>query len=368
MQRKSWSAEDKAKVLKLRSKELEWSEIGKAVGRTAESCRKLYGEGRAVAPQNPKFLAKKVSPEHVKRDAEQAKEKAAMRKAAAMQYAPPVITGFIDQESVADKWAAAEQENTHRIEVSKARQRFEASFSEDWVLICALSDLHIAPGNTIDLRRMREDAELIRTTERCYAVLAGDAIDNHIKIRPAMLAARSQPSDQWEMFEYWLGIIAPKLFCAVAGNHDEWTNQFAGIDMMGWLMSQRKIHYSKDEARITCKVGGQSYELAMRHQYRMNSSFNQTHAVKQWLRNGEDAFDIGIVGHHHEAAVESFCWHSRQRWAARPGAYQITSAYTRTYGWNDAIPTVPTFLLCGDERRIIGFADIRDALKVLKLA
>ena len=368
---RAWTDEEKRIAIQMKEDKCTFEEIGKRLDRSRHSVRSMFKRKDHLKPENPLHLPLK----YIERDRIEAERKEAekMAQVASDMFEPPVITCLyddeqekvLDQVSLAERWRLAEEEATRHIIKSQTENRFTATFSEDWVLICAMSDLHIAPGTPVDFKRMREDAELIRRTPRCYAMIGGDVVDNHIKIPQAVLAARSTPGDQWQLYEHWLGILGPRIACCIAGNHDEWTKQRAGVDMLGWIMGQRKVHYSKDEAWIRCNVGKQQYTFAMRHQYRMNSSFNQTHAVKQWLRNGEDEFDIGVIGHHHGAAIESFQWHGKQRWAARPGAYQITSAYTRQYGWNDSVPIVPTFLLKGDERRVIGFPDIRDAITAL---
>jgi len=152
--------------------------------------------------------------------------------------------------------------------------------------------------------------------------------------------------------------------CHFTGN--SWVAQYAGIDVMSNLCKSHKIAYSSDEARIDVTCGSQKYKVAMRHQYRLNSSFNQTHSVKQWLRLGEDEFDIGCIGHHHEAAVEQTIYRGKMVWGCRPGAYQITSAYSAQYGWNMSIPTCPSFLVFPDRRHIIGLADVRDVPTILR--
>ncbi len=280
------------------------------------------------------------------------------------------IDKYVDPETPAEKWRKAEEENIHRIEIAKKKRQFRINFQEtDYVMLVAMSDLHIAPGTPVDMRRMREDAELIRDTPRCYVMLGGDMVDNHIKHRAAVMAARSQPSDQYQHFEHLLSILSPKVTAAVAGNHDLWSNQIGGYDVLGRIMSEhRNVGYSGDEARIVYRVGGHEYRFGMRHQYRLNSSFNQTHAVKQWLRNGEEDFDVGIICHHHEVALEAFMYKGQMRWACRPGAYQITSQYSAQYGWNDAVPSCPTFVLRGDNRKIYGFPDVRDAVDYCRLS
>jgi hypothetical protein len=186
------------------------------------------------------------------------------------------------------------------------------------------------------------------------------------KHRSAMLAARSQPSDQWQLYDYYLSIFASKIIALISGNHDNFTDQMAGLDMVAWISKQRRLCYAPDEARIDLTVGKVLYRLAVRHQYRFNSSLNLLHTVKRWWAHGEAEFDIGTICHHHESAVESFTFHGLERWGCRPGAYQITSAYSRQYGFNATEPKCPSFILYPDERRILGFVDIRGALKTLK--
>lgn len=282
------------------------------------------------------------------------------------------IESWQDTESAEVKWRRAEEDSEHRIQNAMRRKKFTVNFEDDWVMVAFMSDLHIAPGTPTALKRMREDAELISATPRCFVMLAGDMVDNHIKHRAAALAARSQPGDQWAHFEHLLELMQHKVVAAVAGNHDLWTDQIAGVDMLQRIFQSGKgvtsnIAYGKYQAYIDMVVGDQKYKVGMIHQYRMNSSYNQTHAVKQWLRMGEEDFDVGVIGHNHEAAIEAFIHRQKICWACRPGAYQTTSSYSEQYGWNTAIPTCPTFVFRGDMRSIIGFVDLREALSFCEL-
>lgn len=263
------------------------------------------------------------------------------------------------------RWKAAEVDNAEHIKRALLMARFSVELPSEPCAITFVSDQHISLGNTVDLQRMREDAELIAGQDGCFAILGGDATDNHIKHRSAVLAARSQPSEQFELFEYYLGIFSHRVLVAISGNHDLWTNQIAGVDVLSMLLQKQRVCYAPDEAILDIKVGGQGYHVGMRHQYRMNSTMNQTHCVKQWMRNDE-SLDIGCIGHHHVGAVEPFYQHGLERWTCRPGSYQITSAYSRQFGYGSTRPTCPTFIVYPDRREIIGFQDIRPALRLLQ--
>lgn len=279
----------------------------------------------------------------------------AMRRAA-------VEGGFDDDEPMEAVWRREEERAGRKIRKAAEGSTFRWRAPGPHLLLAFVSDQHVAPGTPVDFRAMREDAELIRATPHCYAILGGDGVDNHIKHRSAILNARSQPEDQFKLFEYYLQILGDKSLMMVSGNHDNWTTAFAGVDVLGRIARDQRLCYAPDEAFMEVGVGTQTYKVAVRHQYRLNSSFNQTHAVKQWLRLGEREFDIGCIGHHHEHAVESFIYRGKMCWGCRPGSYQITSAYSRQYGWNASIPTTPTFLVRGDRREIVGFPTLRAAL------
>lgn len=281
---------------------------------------------------------------------------------------PEVVPAYIPPESMspANRWRAAEKDNAEHIRKALMMAQFSVELPAEPIAIVAISDQHISLGNCVDLCRMREDAELVSESEGAYIVLAGDGVDNHIKHRSAALAARSQPKEQWELFEYYLQIIASKVLVAISGNHDLWTDQFAGIDVMGDLCKRNRVCYAPDEALLKVMVGRQEYPIGIRHQFRMSSTFNQTHSPKQWLRMGDDNWRIGIVGHHHVAAIEPFYHHGVERWACRPGSYQISSAYSRQFGFSKVKPTCPSFVLYPDRDEIVGFHDVRAAMRFLK--
>ncbi len=286
--------------------------------------------------------------------------------------APPqaVVTPQWDADGqgkdIARLWAEAEVVNKEKIERAHKLSLFKVDLPGEPCAIVFASDQHIAPGTPVDLERMMEDALLITETPNMFVCLGGDGVDNHIKHRAAIMAARSQPGDQYELYEYYIQVLAPSLLAMISGNHDAWTDQHAGVDVVQQIAQRNKIAYCPAEARLDVNVGEQNYKVAFRHQYRYNSSFNMTHAVKQWYRMGDATFDLGCICHHHEPSIEAFTAHGLERWACRPGSYQITSAYSRQYGYNSTKPTCPTFVIYPDRRKILGFQDVRDGAMFLK--
>jgi hypothetical protein len=345
--KRPWTQSEYQQMAAMIAKGTTWAKVAEALNRPSQSCRTHFYKVRAGL--------KNIDPVPVPKS---------LKKARQAIIEPQWSEEMIDPAKL---WEQAEVDAEKRITKALKHARFNATLPSNRVsAISFISDQHIAPGTPVDFKRMRLDAELIAGTDDLYAILGGDGIDNHIKHHSAMLAARSQPHDQYVLYEHYLRILSDSLLVATSGNHDLWTNQYAGVDVVSMLCKANKIAYAPYEARVNVKIGSQLYKVAMRHQFRLNSSFNQTHSVKQWLRLGEEEFDIGCIGHHHEAAVESTIYRGLKRWVCRPGAYQITSSYSMAYGWNAAIPTCPTFLIYPNERKIVGFDCVREAVKMLR--
>jgi len=283
----------------------------------------------------------------------------------------PVVTSEWDdddKEDVAEMWKRAEARNEKAVKRVMHRARFHTDLGDDEpIVISFISDQHIDSGSAVCLKRMREDAELIKETPNVYALLGGDGVDNHIRHRAAVLAARSQPTDQWKMYDHYLQIFDGKILAMISGNHDAWTFQHAGVDMVQRIAEAQKICYAPAEAHMDIKMGSYTYKVSFRHQYRMNSSFNETHSVKQWLRHGEVQFDVGCVCHHHTPAMEEALVAGQHRFFCRPGSYQLTSHYSRQYGYNLTTPTCPSVVLYPNERKMVGFYNIRDAVKWVRM-
>lgn len=361
-----WSEAQTDTLVRLRNAGKGWVEISNAIGKSTDALRKKWA---ALAANGP-VGATEAPPTAESMEMENAALRARLARLEAKDgRRRQEVTAAADDDPEEDwesAWKKSEDDSARRIARAAKLTQLVTRFEEKKpVAVAFVSDQHVAPGTPVDFRRMREDAELIAATEGLYAVLGGDAVDNHIRILPAMLASRSQPEDQWHLFNYYLEIFADKVLAMVAGNHDLWTNQVAGVDVLRMIADRQKVRYSQSEAYLALDVAGVPYKIGVRHQYRMNSSFNQTHSVKQWMRLGEEEFDVGCVCHHHEASQESFLYRGKHRVAIRPGSYQVTSAYSAQYGWNRSVPLCPTVIFFPGERRLQAFFDVRDAAEAL---
>lgn len=341
-----WTESDVATLTNMLREGKSARECAKALGRTPDSVkckiRSLPGIVPTIEPEARASMQASSEMSRIRQLERQLLELTTGLKTGTNADRLPVETDAVKPLTAKEKWDAAVIESDAAIKHYHDKIRFNIDFDKldpgMPVGFSFVSDQHISPGNLIAFRRMQADAELIAETPGLFAYLGGDGVDNHIKIPQAVFS----------------------------GNHDAWTDQRAGVDMVHLLAQQNRICYSPFEARISAKVGNVTYEVAMRHRYRFGSSFNMLHSVKQWWRMGEQPFDIGVICHDHEAEVGSFNAHSLERWAARPGAYQIGSSFVREYGWNETAPTCPTFIVWPDSRKITGFNDVRIAAKFLK--
>lgn len=267
-----------------------------------------------------------------------------------------------------EQWRNAETVTERNIERARLLGMFRADLTEGDkpVAISFASDQHIDPSGLSAMTRMRQDAELIAATDGLYCCLVGDGVDNHIKHRGAVLAAKSGPDQQYRLFDYYLEILADSLICAISGNHDQWTKSIGGIDMVGRLVAARKLHYAPDCAHLEVTLGSQKYAIEMAHQYRFNSSLNLLHTVKRMWDLGARNFDIGVVAHHHTPAFEEFERRGKPTLGFRPGAYQHTSSHARMYGYGAVdVPTCPTVILFPGSRQMMPFRDVWQAVPVL---
>lgn len=357
------------------------------IGRSVHSCRQYYHQ-QANSGRWPKMdVPRRYDPDRAERFERMVKAgatagelakafgvsvAAAGKRATEVRQATVTPDWTPSTDDDPDKvWARAEEQTTRDVEKHAKRRFATVNFAERGpVAIAFISDQHIRMSGPVALRQMREDAELVRDTPGLYAVLGGDAIDNHIVISQAMVRGGTKPSEEYRMFEHYMEMFGEpgdsKILAVISGNHDDWTIDKAGVDYLGRLVKEQKLHYSPFEVVLRTHVGSQLYALKCRHRYsKYGSSFNPTHKVKRLWEMGDDDFDIGVVCHDHEPSFEPFWKHGRERYAFRPGSYQFTSSYAETNGFSRFAPRCPTAILFPDTHEVVPFGNIHRAADYL---
>ncbi len=230
------------------------------------------------------------------------------------------------------------------------------------IALCFPSDLHLgAPGT--DHRRILADQQLIASIPRCYQVNGGDVFDNAIKHRGHVLSSDSRPTREIMLLEHLLDIAGHTYIGVVSGNHDDWTLETAGVDVLQMVFGHRGVIYAPSRLHLTLHVGDSEYRILVVHKYRYNSSLNPLHAVQRMLERGQDEFDIGVIGHNHTAASGVFHWKRQRRGAIRPGSYEIHSDHAVRHGFDDGTPSCPCAILTPDDGFYL-FDDLRQGLKL----
>lgn len=268
-----------------------------------------------------------------------------------------------------DAWADLAAKNKDTIARGLSQSRATIRINDDRpVGVAFFTDGHIGSGGT-DMERMEYDAKIARETDGLYVIQGGDAVDNFIfpkMMRPAMEAPLT-PGKQYDLAEHYLEMFGDSILAMISGNHDQWTDRVAGIDVLGRLAKRRRILYDPDEFLITLKLAGQEYRVLIRHKAPFNSSINLTHVCKQLLRMGRYEVDPDIIalGHHHTPELDFFPYKGENRLAIRTGSYKVIDDYSRQHAFANGGYMVPTAILYPGRREIIGMPTLEAAADFL---
>lgn len=233
-----------------------------------------------------------------------------------------------------------------------------------------ISDMHL--GNKgVDTRRLREDIELITTCDRLRVYMGGDWADNFV-IQALASVHRDEAlvniEVQFEVLKAVLRLFGPKqqLLAIGTGNHDAWHKKVSGIDpTLAFLKDVPALHTAED-TYLNMTVGTQEYIIYRKHRPNRTTQYNEGHGVQHAFRFGERPFDVGIMEHHHTPHLSNFHAHGQLRWAVRTGSYKIRDNYAREAGFVNSQVGTPVLVFFPNERNIVPFMNIVDAIEFLE--
>jgi len=235
------------------------------------------------------------------------------------------------------------------------------------ILFVGLSDLHIGAIQT-KYRELRNTVELLADVPNIYVGSVGDTVDNYLPSfhNEGMFNAMIPPEVQKRLVEYLYEKIGDKLLFLVNGCHDEASHNADDFDWTKYLQEKFQCVNLGFGGFINLKVGKITYRICARHKYRFNSSLNLTHTVKR-MREQIGNFDIGIIGHNHQSAIELTTIAGEEKVFIRPGSFKRADRYARSLGFTSAKTCdMPTVILYPDEKRMIPQLNIENAVTVLK--
>lgn len=262
-----------------------------------------------------------------------------------------------------DLWTGMERVQREIAKLRKTDFEITVTIDDDRpVLVCFLSDLHIGHTET-DMRKIREDCERIKATEGMYVIFGGDLTDNVNTLVAGRGTFHEQltPVDvQKELVERLAEFLGPeKILAMLLGNHDEWSLKTDGFNPVRYLAKHIGAPYLGPFGFINVRHGEQTYRILAAHQFRMNSSFNRTHAAKRLMDFIGDA-DVVFTGHKHDPAAEQVYVRRGKRFFAQSGTYLKSSVYGTRLGFPESTSEMPGVLLSPDKFSFVGVFDALD--------
>jgi len=234
------------------------------------------------------------------------------------------------------------------------------------ILFVALADLHIGAIGT-RYAELRQTVDLLARTEDVYIGSVGDTVDNYLPEwhSEGQFGEIIPPEVQKKLVEYIFDKLNGKFLFLVQGCHDEASHEVDDFDWTKYLQSKLKCFNLGFGGFLNLKLGSQTYRIAARHKYIGNSSTNPTNTVKR-LREQVGDFDIGIVAHNHQAAIERVAMPEKDRIFIRPGSFKRPDRFARGIGFSDTGYEMPGVILFPDKRRMIPFMNLEDGIETLK--
>lgn len=280
-------------------------------------------------------------------------------------YSPPFVNpieygGSVYQrfQDKSDKKLAERREKPHDLVIRRIT-------TDSPILLTNLSDAHLGNEFT-DHGRALEDIRLVRDTPGAFAVFGGDGTDNFIKHASAMISSTSTPAQEYAALEYYLSEGGKKLIAGVSGNHNFWTKGFAGVDYLTSVFGRLGIAYAPHRVRLVLHVNAIEYRIELRHNYRFKSALNLSNGLQRMYDFTDWQWDIGLLGHTHDGPFcVPFERHGSTRWGGLAGSYKVFCDHGEQWGFNNAIPSSPAFILYPDRHEIVGFKDLRIAIAYL---
>lgn len=148
--------------------------------------------------------------------------------------------------------------------------------------------------------------------------------------------------------------------------HEEFSHDADDFDFTKYLASAVGAANMGFGGQVNLYVGEQLYQIALRHKYRYNSSFNYTHTCKRLREREYPNADIVCVAHHHQATIEQMAHSDKDRIYIRPGSMKGPDRYARSLGYTDTGSQIPTVILWPDKRKMLSFLNLEDAIEVVK--
>ena len=235
-------------------------------------------------------------------------------------------------------------------------------------MLMPLADCHIG-AKGVDYEALKRHFDFIKSNP-VYTVLVGDLSDNFMpsKHPSAMMEDVETPTDQFALIRAFFKEYQDKILTSVGGGqHDNWTNETAGLDIHKWLSEDLNIPLLKSGGALKLKVDEQDYKVRLWHKIgRLNSQFNYTHAGKQALRLAGDDSDVIITADKHLGAVEETFIGDKKRTICQLGTFKVEDEFGRNMGLvQRPQPFYPVFLFFSGQHNIEAIENLGQAEEMI---
>ncbi len=235
------------------------------------------------------------------------------------------------------------------------------------IALAFVADIHIGAIST-PLDVVRNRFELMAQYPWLYLISAGDTIDNYLpsKHPQGMFGQIFPPELQKDLVENLYSKMEGRWIALVQGCHDDFSHQTDDFDFTKYMATKLRCANLGFGGQVNLTVGDQLYEVAVRHKYRYNSSFNFTHTCKRLREREYPNADIVCVAHHHQANIEQMAHADKDRVYIRPGSMKGPDRYARSLGYRDTGQQIPIVILHPDERKMMIALDLEQAVEWFK--
>jgi len=256
----------------------------------------------------------------------------------------------------------------------KEVQKFETAIQEAEIsindnrpiAIAFLADIHVG-AITTDHEALERALNLIKSVDGLYIISCGDTIDNYLPNFHASgtFEAIIPPEIQKHIVEWLYEKIAGKLIAIIQGCHDEASHTTDDFDWTKYLSEKFRCPNLGFGGFVNLHIGEQIYRIGVWHRVRrFNSYKNLTHVVKRAIEIYGD-FDVGVVAHNHVAAIEIEDTPAKTRVYIRPGSFKEADRWARQMNYASTPVRVPIVILYPNEKKMIPFQDLYDAIRYL---
>ena len=271
------------------------------------------------------------------------------------------------EQDIETFYEAMKKQNAAMMKLETKQNRANISLETDKPILLAFwGDWHLG-AKGVDYKQHDEDEDLIRSTDGIYIIGMGDYKDNgNGFVIPASPQENTTPTDmQDKIVQMKFEHTAEKWLAIIRGCHDDWDKRNANKDFIQSLCDITNSINLWHGGIINLTVGNVEYRIGARHKYKNESGLNTTNTQRNFV-NEFGQCDIVGVAHKHFCEVSHLSRMGEQTVYLRSGTYKSYDEYGQKLAGYEGAYGVPACILYHDEKIVIPFRSLKQAVKVFK--